>query len=201
VRWQKSVRSIARRDARGAARQIVGTALAPGRFARRADARSGRPPRGENGARSARYSQKRDKRDAAAGGDPGPLVTRRKAFRSPHASSRKGRARGGQGHTGQRRDARIARCGYRSSCATGMEPAARCPRRRRGTSDTGDVHGKGCSSRQGAGGPSLEAPRGAGLRSAHAKVLRSTREQYRNRESQARARSKLARAKARSSLP
>jgi len=52
VRWQKSVRRIARRDARGAARQVVGTALAQGRFARRADARSEGQPRGENGVRS-----------------------------------------------------------------------------------------------------------------------------------------------------
>jgi len=52
VRWQKSVRRIARHDARRAARQVGGAALAQGRSAWRADARSGGLPRGENGARS-----------------------------------------------------------------------------------------------------------------------------------------------------
>jgi len=41
VRRQKSVRRIARRDARGAARQIGGATLAQGHSARRADARGG----------------------------------------------------------------------------------------------------------------------------------------------------------------
>jgi len=75
---------------------------------------------------------------AAARGYPGPLVTRRKAFRSLHASFRKGRARGGLGHTGQRRDAHIARCGYRTSCATGMEPGSAVP-----ASTTRDVRRRG----------------------------------------------------------
>jgi len=75
---------------------------------------------------------------AAARGYPGPLVTRQKAFRSLHASFRKGRARGGLGHTGQRRDAHIARCGYRTSCATGMEPGSAVP-----ASTTRDVRRRG----------------------------------------------------------
>jgi hypothetical protein len=71
VRRQKSVRRIVRASAaRGAARQVGGTALAQKRFARRADARSGGQPRGENGVRSSVTSRQETKRRSARWGNP-----------------------------------------------------------------------------------------------------------------------------------
>jgi len=59
---------------------------------------------------------------------------------------------------------------YRASFPPVLEPARRCPRWRRRTSEIGVVHGEGCPSRRGAGGPSREAPRGADPRRATTRV-------------------------------
>jgi len=58
-----------------------------------------------------------------------------------------------------------------------LEPAGRCPWWRRRMSEIGVVQGEGCSSRRGAGSPSLEAPRGAAPRRATTRVSWSTRKQ------------------------
>lgn len=88
-------------------------------------------------------------------GQLAPGVTRRKASRSSRGGTRKGTARGGLDPAGQR-----SRCKPRGACVeraapTALEPAEWCLRRRQGTSDTGDVNGKGCSSPLGASGPPL----------------------------------------------
>jgi len=71
VKWQKSVRRIARRDARRAARQIDGVALAEECFVRRADARDG-----NSEARTVRVAcdvfKPESKHDTATGVTPGP---------------------------------------------------------------------------------------------------------------------------------
>jgi hypothetical protein len=71
VKWQKSVRRIARRDARRAARQIDGVALAEEGFVRRADARDG-----DSEVRTVRVAcgvfKPESKHDTATGVTPGP---------------------------------------------------------------------------------------------------------------------------------
>jgi hypothetical protein len=113
--------------------------------------------RGENGARRrAILSVTRDKRGSTAGATRSG-ATRRKAFRSSRTSP----ARNGYGAvlvTRVNPATRTARCVPGSSCSPAHGSGRRCPRRRRGTSDIGEVHGKGCSSRRGAGGPLLDAP-------------------------------------------
>lgn len=202
MRWQKSVRSIARPDARGAARRIVGKALAPKRSARRADARSGGPPRGENGACSRVTLSANETSATRRPGQPGPLVTRRKAFRPSRVSFRKGRARGGLGHTGQPRDACTALVqAARTSCAAGMEPASVVPalttrnvrRRRRAWQRLLQPTRRGRSITRG-------AARRRPSNSQREGVAVDARAGPQSRESRA-SRPKLARAKARPSLP
>jgi len=127
----------------------------------------------------------RDKRDSTSR-ETGTGVTRRKAFRPSRVRLRKGPVLGGLGHTGQTpgsasRGAPPGPAALPAHGTGGAVPAAttRDVRRR-------NVRGKGCSSRRGAGGRSLEAPRGAGLRRANTKVSRLRREQHRGRLSQAR---------------
>jgi hypothetical protein len=119
VRWQKSVRRIARRDARGAARQIGGAALAEELSERRADALDG-------GSEARTVRELRDAFDYE--GKRGPAVgatrsitTRRKASRSSLMSRRKARHVEGLGRAGQR-EAGTARCTWSKASHRRMEP-------------------------------------------------------------------------------
>jgi len=87
----------------------------------------------------------------------------------------------GLGRAGQRR-AGTARC-RPSQPLAGQWSRRGCPRRRRGASEIDDVQGEGCSSRRGEGGPSHEAPRGAGPRTATTRASRSMRKRRRDRVS------------------
>jgi len=161
VRWQKSVRRIARRF-RSASRKASRRGAA-GRGALRMTCwRRPRRPRGENGAHvTPRYPNKDGERGRGARGDPGSAWhDGRHPDCGPDvpkgAAGRRSRSRGSNaGCTSQ---------GVRfASFRSVLEPARRCPRWRRGMSEIGVVRGKGCSSRWGAGGPSLEAPWGVAL--------------------------------------
>jgi len=107
--------------------------------------------------------------DSAAGATRS-IATRRKASR--FSISRAAR-RGVVGVSVTRVNTRHASQGARrASFPPVLEPVRQCPRRRRRTSEIGDVHGEGCPSRRGAGGPSREAPRGADPRRATTRVSR-----------------------------
>lgn len=97
------------------------------------------------------------KRGWAGRRDPGRLRHdgRRLDFRLPHA------AKGGR----QRRSRLLGsnRMRIRQASCQFLEPARRCPQRRREASEIGDIHGKGFPSRRGAGGPSYEAPKALAL--------------------------------------
>lgn len=101
VRRQTSVRRIARRSARGAARRIDGATLAEELSAARADARSGgsEVTTVRAGARSHRPGGPR----ASPDGETRPVATRWKVSRSSLASLCKGRCGGGLGLAGASR--------------------------------------------------------------------------------------------------
>jgi len=129
--------------ARGAARQIGSTALAQRRSARRADARSGGQPRGENGVRGSVTLSTNETSAARRPGQPGARVTRRKAFRPSRVSFRKGRSAGRSWSRGSNPEVLAPRGAAPGQAAVPahLDPAAWCPRRRQGTSDAGNVQG------------------------------------------------------------
>ena len=152
VRWQKLVRRIARRDARGTARRIDGAALAQGLSERRADAHGGgleaRTVRGLHDA-----SKPGCTCGSAAGGNSGrSRHGGRRPDRRSCSSARCGRVTVSVARVNARRS---SQGGRRASYPSVLEPARRCPSGDRGASEIGDVRGEGCSSRRGAGGPSL----------------------------------------------
>jgi hypothetical protein len=164
VRWQKLVRRIARRDARGTARRIDDAALAQGLSERRADAHGGgleaRTVRGSHDA-----SKPGGKCGSAAGGNPGRLRHGgRRPDRRSCSSARCGRVTVSVARVNARRSSQDGR---RASWPSVLEPASRCPSGDRRASEIGDVRGEGCSSRRGAGGPSL---RGAERRRSSKKL-------------------------------
>jgi hypothetical protein len=188
VRWQKSVRRIARRDARRAARRVGDAALAEEDSARRADARDG-----DSEARTVRvvapgFEKRRQARPGARGNPVGrgttegvPIVARI----VPQGTARwRSWSRGSSAEC----TARCIPVSFRPVLGTGAAVAVR----RHGASEIGDGHGAGCSSRRGAGGPSHEAPRGAGPRSATAGLRDRCASRGRGRVSRSSGRSKLA---------
>jgi len=110
VRRQKSVRRIARRDARGTARRIGDTALAEG-YSAPTCWRTRRRLRGENGARGCAAHSTTKAFAAWAARATWSIVTRRKASRSLLAQLRKVRRGGGLGRAGEC-ETRTARCAW-----------------------------------------------------------------------------------------
>jgi len=92
------------------------------------------------------------------------------------ASLRKVRRGDGLGRAGQREACAARRASSQLPVGSGTGEAVPA-RTTRGVRDR-YVHGEGCSSRWGAGGPSHEAPRGAGPRTATTRVTRSMRKQH-----------------------
>jgi len=126
-------------------------------------------PRWERCASLAALSNHGSKRDEEAS-ESWWIATRRKASRSLHCrTARHGRVAVSVARVNARRASQDVRP---ASFPPVLEPARRCPRWRRRTSEIGDDWGEGCSSRWGAGGPSLEAPRGAGPRTARTRAWR-----------------------------
>jgi len=133
VRWQKSVRRIARRPARGAARRVVGAALANELSAHCADAHGG-----GSEVRTVREPATLSYPRASVARRPGKLGRARHDGRRPDCSrvtTARGRRGDGLGRAGQHE---AAPKGVRqSSCPSVLEPARRCPRRRRRASEIG----------------------------------------------------------------
>jgi hypothetical protein len=151
----------------------------PWRWPRENSARRADAPGGGSEARTVREPRvalrQWSERRSAAPGKPWPIVTRPKASRSSPLSrdARSEAAAISAARVNSRRASQDAR--RRLSFPPGLEPARRCPRQRHETSEIGDVPGYGCSSRRGEGGPSREAPSGAGPTSA-VTGLRASRE-------------------------
>jgi hypothetical protein len=146
VKWQKSVRRIARRDLRRAVRQVGGVTLAKEHSALRADTRGG-----GSEARTVRVpsrgSQPREPCDGAVG-QGNRVESWHDGRRSDRCSGlhRKVQSDGGLGRAGQSAS-QAARLAVRAASRRVHGTGERCPRGRRGASEIGDTQGKGYSSR------------------------------------------------------
>jgi len=154
VRWQKSVRRIARRPGRGAARQVDGAALTEELSARCADAHDG-----GSEARTVREVVRHfETRKRARPGRAGqPTRARHDGRRSDClVVVPQGAASGRSWSRGSRRGVCRKACVHQLPTGPGTGKAVPAMTTK-GVRDR-TLHGEGCSSRRGASGPSHEAP-------------------------------------------